>query len=311
MRIAYYLLLKPLSYLPLSVLYVISNPFHLVITHIIRYRRQTVLQQLRTCFPAKEEREIRQISRRFYRHFVDLLMESLRMFSMPKKEILQRYRVTNPEVFETARQKRQHIALVASHYNNWEMACCGIQLYVQNDVFGIYSPLTNAFMDGRLREARERFGIRMVSKRGLHQFFLKKDSHASTVLIFAADQSPRARSSKHWIDFLGQPTAFMTGTERYAKKYNLPVYYMFMKKVKRGHYEATFKLLSDEPQSLPEGCVTLLHTRELEKEILEDPAHWLWSHKRWKKKKGADEPMITCPTLDPKETKTSTIKSAQ
>nr|MBX2842788.1 lipid A biosynthesis acyltransferase [Flammeovirgaceae bacterium] len=33
------------------------------------------------------------------------------------------------------------------------------------------------------------------------------------------------------------------------------------------------------------GEITEQHVRLLEKEILNKPEHWLWSHKRWKHKR--------------------------
>ena len=43
------------------------------------------------------------------------------------------------------------------------------------------------------------------------------------------------------------------------------------------------KLLSDKPKKLDYGYLTSAYTALLEKEILLNPSHWLWSHKRWKR----------------------------
>jgi KDO2-lipid IV(A) lauroyltransferase len=68
-----------------------------------------------------------------------------------------------------------------------------------------------------------------------------------------------------------------------ANNFNLPVIYYSVKKVKRGFYELEFKLLTEEPLSLPYGAITEKYVSALENDILNQPSQWIWSHKRWKK----------------------------
>ena len=75
--------------------------------------------------------------------------------------------------------------------------------------------------------------------------------------------------------------------EKIAKKFNFPVLYLGVKKVKRGYYEMRVKVLTETPNALAEGEITQLYVNELEKDLREQPFNWLWSHKRWKHKKPA------------------------
>ena len=68
-----------------------------------------------------------------------------------------------------------------------------------------------------------------------------------------------------------------------ANSYNLPVIYYTVHKIKRGYYELEFKLLCAEPHTLPYGELTEKYVDFLENDILSEPSHWIWSHKRWKK----------------------------
>ena len=61
------------------------------------------------------------------------------------------------------------------------------------------------------------------------------------------------------------------------------VVFFVVRKRKRGYYELELKLITDNPKELNYGEITEAHTRLLEKEIIENPANWLWSHKRWKR----------------------------
>lgn len=69
----YYLLLKPLSLLPLRVLYVFADILYIGLFRVIGFRRKVVLGNLRNAFPEKSEAEIKQLSVRFYRHLADLI----------------------------------------------------------------------------------------------------------------------------------------------------------------------------------------------------------------------------------------------
>jgi len=74
----------------------------------------------------------------------------------------------------------------------------------------------------------------------------------------------------------------LPGTERIAKKLDQPVIFVHKKKVKKGYYEVHFIPLFDNPKETAEFEITEKHTRVLEDIIKEEPAYWLWSHKRWK-----------------------------
>ncbi len=110
--------------------------------------------------------------------------------------------------------------------------------------------------------------------------------------IFGADQSPTFSREVFWLDFLNQETAVHMGTEVFAQKYNYPVVFIRIDKVKRGHYVGTLEVLSENPSGTQRGEITTLHTKYLENVIREVPQFWLWSHKRWKRSRTAEEKMI-------------------
>ena len=46
-----------------------------------------------------------------------------------------------------------------------------------------------------------------------------------------------------------------------------------------------FELICDDPKSLKHGEIIELFAKKLEKNIIDMPPYWLWSHHRWKKSK--------------------------
>jgi Kdo2-lipid IVA lauroyltransferase/acyltransferase len=101
-----------------------------------------------------------------------------------------------------------------------------------------------------------------------------------------ADQSPSSPRFAIWVSFLNQDTATLHGPEKYAKAMNYPVFYADFQKVRRGHYTAEFIMLAEDPASTQHGEITRRFMAKLEEKIRLRPEFYLWSHKRWKLRKG-------------------------
>lgn len=279
-RIGYYLFLKPLSLLPLSVLYFITQPLFWIFVHIIRYREKVIIGNLRNSFPEKNDKELHQIKRRFYRHFIDQLLETLHQISMTPKEGLRRFHITNPEVVQPFFDEGRHVAMMIGHYNNWEYLAY-MNLLLDHRFVAIYASLRNKFLDGVVKNLRTCGDAIMVNRNDLTTFVRNYEGRPF-IIFFAADQSPKYRSKLHWSTFLNQESAFPFGGERYSKMMNMGVVFADIQKVKRGHYELTFEIIAENPKETETGEITESYVRLLEKQIQNKPEYWLWSHKRWK-----------------------------
>jgi KDO2-lipid IV(A) lauroyltransferase len=106
-----------------------------------------------------------------------------------------------------------------------------------------------------------------------------------SVYGLASDQSPKADRIFHWDSFMGIEVPVHTGAEMLAKKYDLNVVFAKVKKIKRGYYQATLIPITDDPKSIPDFGITHTFIQEVEKQILEAPEYYFWTHKRWKHRK--------------------------
>ena len=223
----------------------------------------------------------------FYHHFADLIVESLRIFSISEEEAKGRMKFTNPEILDKDFKNGRTVILAGGHYNNWELFAVAVDGALKHDTVALYKPLNNLFFDEKMRASRGKYGLQMISTRMTEKVFTEVKEKPS-IVIFGTDQSPSRSGKGYWLKFLNQDTLVLFGTEKYAKEYNCPVYYGRLQKIKRGYYEFTFSLITDNPNGCAYGEITETHSRMLEADILRQPEYWLWTHKRWKHKKGAE-----------------------
>ena len=283
-KIAYYGLILPISYLPYFLLYALSDFVFVVMYYIVGYRKKVILKNIKNSFPEKTEIEHKRIMRKFYHHFCDLILESLKGFTIPEKQLRKRFKLRNPEVADQFYEQGKDVVFTGGHYNNWEILASGINCELKHLPIGIYKPLHNKFFNSKMKSSRERFGLVLCSMRETKETFEKKFDEPNGI-IFGIDQSPSNNKKCHWMTFLNQETAVFFGAEKYAKEYNRPVIFCSIHKVKRGYYEGELHLVSDNPAATANGELTELNTKILEKDIIANPEFWLWSHKRWKLKR--------------------------
>ena len=174
--------------------------------------------------------------------------------------------------------------IMCGHYNNWELPATCMNLQMRHVETAVYKRLGDPFMERKLFESRSRFGLKLIEKNDSKAWFLNPESGAFA-FFFLSDQSPTTSKRVYWTTFLNQETAFFTGAERISKVHNMPVLFAEIVRVKRGTYEIVLSLMEENPESTPEGQITEQYVQVLEKMILKDPSKWLWTHKRWKRKK--------------------------
>ena len=270
-----------LSIIPLRVLYILSDFMYLVVYHVMKYRRAVVQTNLKNSFPHKSLTEITAIEKRFYKHFCDTAFESIKVLTLGKKAINQRFNIKNTPLIESLHKDNKSIILYTSHYGNWEWFSF-LPLFLPYQVQAFYQEVSNSYFNDFMLVLRSRFGVQCVeSKQGYKTMVNMQQKGVLTATCMIGDQSPRKKSSKHWMTFLNQETAFLVGADRIAEKLNQTVLYVSVQKPKRGNYEIEFIPLDDANQNDSNELITK-YANLLERSIMEKPELWLWSHRRWK-----------------------------
>jgi len=272
-----------LSLFPLSVLYILADGAYLLLYFVLGYRRKVVRENLLKALPDKPLKEIILIEKRFYRYLASLIFEVVKMNSISKEEIEKRFIFKNKDQVQAYLDRGESVLICSAHYGNWEWGTLSLGLNFSADHYPIYKPLTNPIFDNWFKGVRSRFGNKLIAMRQTMRA-LQASKGKPSIFSFGNDQAPSKDESHYWTTFLHQSSSVQLGIEKIAKRTGQPIFYFKTNVLKRGYYEVDCVPLCLNPAETAEFEITELHTRFLEKMINEEPAYWLWSHKRWKYK---------------------------
>lgn len=251
---------------------------------VFPYREHVVRENLSKAFPQLDESGLRQIMRAYYNGFAQMLVELLKGAALPAADIVERVRIRQLDTVQAYLAGGQSVLLVAAHQCNWEWMLLGLSLELGYPLDAAYKPLVDSWAEREMKKLRSRFGCRMIPAKELLADIIKRSKVVRAVAM-VADQEPTTSEHKHWTRFLNRDTAFYMGPEEISRVTRFPVFFIEMRRVRRGFYEMEFKPLATPEERLKPGELTERYARLVEAQIQASPPDWPWSHKRWKLKK--------------------------
>jgi KDO2-lipid IV(A) lauroyltransferase len=264
----------------------------LLLYRLIGYRKKVVWQNLKNAFPEKTDNELHHIQKEFYRHFCDLIVETIKFFSITETEIRKRCTFSNPEVADALYDNHKCLFAFTGHIGNWEFAGISVSYHVRFWPVVSYKPFSNKTFDRLMSKARSRH-FDLVPYYNVKGILEKNEQQAAPVLyhgrkpvyIFVIDQAPSRKNATYWTTFLHQETAFYTKAEALARQYEAPVLFCDIQRIRRGYFNIHLTLLSENAARTRPFEITEKYVALLEDVIRKNPANWLWTHRRWKRKR--------------------------
>ena len=286
MQRAVYLIAYPFIYLiasiPFNVLYVFSDFLRLIIYNLLGYRKKIVRSNLRKAFPNKSEDDLKWIEKRFYKHFCDITLEAFKSLSISSEEMQKRMVFKNLDVLTQFEKGNRSVIIMCGHYASWEWML-SIGYHTVSQGYGIYTPIMNKYLNKLIIKIRKKHRGNLISRySAIQQIKNLHDEGNIAVYGFVSDQSPRPKPKSYWRPFLGVKVPVFVGAEMVARELDFGVVYAKINRVKRGYYEASFELISDQPKKTKLNRITDTFTEWLEQDVYSDPTQYLWTHKRFK-----------------------------
>lgn len=286
MQLVIYVLLYPILYLisilPFRILYAFSDFLYLIIYRVFGYRKKVVIDNLKLVYPDKSEKELKQITKLFYHHLCDMMVESIKSITISAETMRAHFTFKNIELIKELETKNRSIVLMCAHYGSWEWIFI-LQTYVSHKGYAVYKQLSNPYFDRLFKRVRAKYNSHLITTKQTIPVLIKsKQNGELTINGFVSDQSPRLSKTHHWGSFMGIDIPVFTGAEMLAKKLDMSVVFFKVKRLKRGYYETTFELMAENPMEYPDYEITDDFLKRVEKQIHEAPQYYLWTHKRWK-----------------------------
>lgn len=277
-----YSLVWMLHLLPERILYLISDFLYFLAYHVVAYRKKVVFENLHKAFPELHRSELRKIARKFYHHLCDTMLESSISHFYSESKALKRITYKNLEVLNELHASGKQVMAILGHYGNWEYLST-LSLVTEYPFVAIYKPLRNKYFDRMVTRNRTRFGGIVTPMEQIVRKLLElKSQKIQVITLNLSDQSPMFHQIQYWTKFMGIDTPVYLGSEKLARKLDAAVVFLKIRKIKRGRYEVETELICKDPGNTEAHEITERHVRILEDLIREEPAYWLWSHRRWK-----------------------------
>jgi Kdo2-lipid IVA lauroyltransferase/acyltransferase len=300
----------PISWLPMPVLHVFSDVLKFFLYSVLGYRKSVVVQNLKRCFPQYTSEQVDEVARKFYSHFCDLLMESIKTFTISKSEFLSRFQFRTPDVAQGWFARGENLTGISSHYNSWEWNALALAMELKHTTYGVYKPLANPAWDRLFFESRCRFGIQMIPIKQVRPILDRSTTGATLrpiLMGLLSDQAPHDYSKAFQVQFFGEPTWVTPGPAVITLQRGFTPVWGWVRKLGRSRYEwgidpivlseAQIQTAAQDQQqveriSKAHGltaqqsahaiALTQEFTSRLEAQIKMAPEFWLWSHRRFK-----------------------------
>lgn len=288
-----WVLLYAASLLPLWLHYLFSDIAAWLLRDIFAYRKSTIYINLSRSFPHLGYDKIKELSKHYYKHMCDIMVESIWQISASDRRLCRMVRMEGGEIADDLIARYGKVIAMLGHRGNWELVGTLCREKGEREAGGFsnrkiivtYKPARSKvanllFEKIRMHEYRKfRNPGRVVSSRQILHYMATDPAKAT--YLFIADQYPRGGGIP--LLFLNQQTLFFAGAEFMARRLNLPVVYIDMEWLRRGAYLMKFSLICEESHNTERGFITREYARLLEEHINNDKYNWLWSHKRWKR----------------------------
>lgn len=271
-----------ISVVPFWMIGALSKCLAITLQHIFRYRRGTATSNLQMCFPEKTQSDITQLLPQIYLNITDVFLETVKAFSISPAGIMGYVEAPSEDQLAVYRAHYRGAIMATAHFSNWEWCGYCLTEVLHNPGIAVYRPLKNPYVNSLMRSHRERSKMRIIPMREIVKTLARGASGSHFVLLIA-DQSPDPDGA-HWVDFLGVKTAFFKGPGTLAHRYDLPMFFVHLERIRRHRYRMHLEPLCLNPQSFEVSELTTLYAKKLEALVKSRPDSWLWTHRRWKHK---------------------------
>ena len=249
------------------------------------FRKKTIAKKnILIAFPDLNEKSINEMIERMWKNIGRIFGEYIHI---NKFSIIDQKKIkivfANKNNFELLKKNSKPIVFFSGHFANFELMAKCLQELGFN-IGAIYRPLNNIFLNPIMEFIRKKYICPIQIEKGSNGT-KKLIKHISTNGPLALMIDQRLSSSIR-VPFFNHPATTTTTPAQLAIKYDALLIPVFLKRLEKTNFEFFIEepLIINRTSDYDKDIfnITQIMNKKIEEFIKRDPAHWLWSHDRWK-----------------------------
>lgn len=272
-------LLRLISMLPVSIIWLLGKGLGILIYRIVPSRRRAARINLKQAYPDYSDEQIDQLNKKAFRNLGISMLEMGVAWFKPTPYLKSRCQIEGLEHLDTAMKKNKGVILLTGHFTTLEIGSRLIGFYADK-YNGVYKKAHDPLFNAIMVKYRSRFGDQLIENKDTRAIIRGlKNGHATW---FAPDQD-FANQDIVFTPFLGGIASTLTATAKLAKLTGAAVVPFYQVRLDKGE---GYKLIVLPPlEDFPSEDIETDSARvnkAIEDMVYACPEQYLWSHKRFK-----------------------------
>lgn len=282
------LLFHLIAALPLPVAHALGAILGWLFFIIPNKRRRTAKINIDLCFPEMSLGARQRLRRRNMIELGKSVTEIGVLWTRNEKNMRRLVRhVSGEDKLKKAMARKRGVILALPHLGAWEMI--GLWGSLNYPMTSMYRPPPMSQMGKLMRQARERFGARLVSADNTGIRALYKALERGEMVAILPDQVPSARGGGLFVPFFGIPANTMVLLSRLAIKSGAPVIFSYAERLPhgRGYHLHFLPAPMDINHGSIESSATVVNAM-VEHCVRATPEQYQWIYKRFRGRRAGD-----------------------
>lgn len=293
--VLFLLLFHGLRALPFALTFRLGGWLGRLLYYLDRPHRQVGMINLAIAFPTKTPSERRAILREACTNLGRMVVEFCHLRSLTRENVHKYVTLADPELWRrlVAELSDKGALILTGHFGNWEYLAYAHALYGY-PVHIVHRPLRNRLIDAFIIREREHCGTKILRK-STAGFEVLRALKQKGLVVLPIDQNASGRMAV-FVDFFSRSASSSVGLATLALKSGVAVVPAFL--VREGATPRHRIVLSPPVEPVRTGNLerdlqetTQKFTRIFEQMVAQYPDHWLWLHKRWKRRPEHEPPV--------------------
>ncbi|MDT7837901.1 LpxL/LpxP family acyltransferase [Aquabacterium sp. OR-4] len=283
-------LLWLLHLLPLGVQAAIGRGLGRSLYALAGSRRRVALRNIALCQPQLDDAARERLAREHFQWLARSLLERGLLWYASHARLRRLIHVEG-EVDWAERHPDTPVMWLVPHFVALDVAGVATQLFQRRQVGSIYQAQSNPVFDAAMRRGRLRFGLGQVFSRGERALPLIRAVRQGCVFFNLPDMDFGARDAG-FVPFFGVPAATLLAPARMARSLRMVVQPVVAELLPGGQgYRVRFLAPWTDFPGDDDLAAARRMNAWIEHEVLQQPAQYLWVHRRFKTRPPGEAPL--------------------